>query len=580
VAHSPPPTPAPSGPSTGLSTQHISPGRFPESLTRHLIELQRGGFLARLRDRTTDLWKPDPAHQAVAANRLGWLDALPLIATHAAHLTAWARDARARFDTFALVGMGGSSLAPEVIARVTASPRDAARFAVLDSTNPDAIAALAARLDAAKALYIVSSKSGGTIETRSHAEFFWTRAGQRPGQGFVAITDPGSPLAWLAAERGFEHVFLNAPDIGGRYAALSLVGLVPAALLGLDVHAIAERTAAMVDACGPTTPTYDNPGLVLGALMGVAALNGADKFTLLTSPSLLPFAAWVEQLVAESTGKDGKGIIPVVGEPLDRMEFGHDRFVVALTLKDEPSPAVDEVLTVLRNSGTPVVEITLPDRMAVFGEFYKWEIASVVAASLLGVDPFDEPNVQESKDMTASILSRVERTKSFGVPAPVVDTDRLALWSAPSGPGATIEASLRAFLTPIKAPMYLALLGYLNPGPTVEAAMTRLRRLIGPSLGVPTLFGYGPRYLHSIGQLYKGGPPSGAFIILTSDHTTGLPIPGPAYTFGQLEMAQALGDFEALAKHARPVIRIHLKGDLATALGELERVVSASLTEH
>lgn len=533
-----------------------------------------------MRDRKTDLWNPDPAHQAVAANRLGWLDVLPLINTHAAHLTAWARDARGRFDAFALLGMGGSSLAPEVIARVAASPRDGARFAMLDSTDPDAIAALATRLEATKTLHIVSSKSGGTIETRSHAEFFWARAATRSGQGFVAITDPGSPLAQLATARKFEHVFLNAPDIGGRYAALSLVGLVPAALLGLDVVAIAQRTSAMVDACQPATPTYDNPGLVLGALMAVSALNNANKLTLLTSPSLLPFAAWAEQLVAESTGKDGNGVIPVVGEPLDRVEFGSDRCVVALRLKDEASPALDEILTVLRNSGTPLVEIVLPDRMAVFGEFYKWEIATVVAAALLGVDPFDEPNVKESKDMTASILDRVERTKSFGIPTPVVETDHLALWGAPSSPHPSIEAALRAFLAPVKAPMYLSLLAYLNPTPQVETAITKIRRVMGPALGVPTLFGWGPRYLHSIGQLYKGGPPTGTFIILTSDHTTDLPIPEAPYTFEQLEMAQALGDLEALGKHTRPALRIHLKGDLLTALAELERALTASLTDR
>lgn len=560
------------------STQRLAPARFPESLTRHLIELQRNGFLARLRDRKTDLWKPDPAHQAVAANRLGWLDVLSLMNTHAAHLTTWARDVRARFDAFALFGMGGSSLAPEVIARVAASPRDAARFAMLDSTDPDAVAALATRLDAAKTLYLVSSKSGGTIETRSHAEFFWNRAAQRSGQGFVAITDPSSPLAQFATERRFEHVFLNAPDIGGRYAALSLVGLVPAVLLGLDVYAIAERTRAMVDACAPEVPTYDNPGLVLGALMGVAALNGAEKLTLLTSPSLLPFAAWVEQLVAESTGKDGKGIIPITGEPLDRVDFGNDRCVVTLTLNGESSPALDDVLRGLRQSGTPLVEIVLPDRMAVFGEFFKWEIATVVAAALLGVDPFDEPNVKESKDMTASILSRVERTKSFGMAPPSIETDRLALWGTPSGPQPTIEASLRTFLTSVKPPMYVSLLAYLNPGPAVEAALTRLRRLIGPALGIPTLCGWGPRYLHSIGQLYKGGPPLGAFLILTSDHTTDLPIPGAPYTFEQLELAQALGDFEALSKHSRPVLRVHLKGELATALAALERAIAAALS--
>jgi hypothetical protein len=443
------------------------------------------------------------------------------------------------------------------------------------------VAGLADRLDAVNTLHVVSSKSGSTIETRSHAEFFWNRVSAKrpdPGRAFAAITDPDTPLARLARERGFEHVFLNAPDIGGRYAALSLVGLVPAALLGLDARAIAERVRAMVAACGPDAPTYENPGLVLGALMAVSALNGADKLTLLTSPALRPFAAWVEQLVAESTGKDGKGIIPVVGEPLERVDFGNDRCVAALTLDGDADPRLDEVLAVLRGSGTPLVEITLPDRLAVFGEFYKWEIATVVAASLLGVDPFDEPNVKESKDMTASILERVERTKSFGVPAPTAETDRLAVWSAAPGGRPTIEACLRAFLTPLKPLMYLALLGYLNPGPVVETAIARLRGLIGPRLGVPTLFGYGPRYLHAIGQLYKGGPGLGAFLILTADHGTDPPIPGAPYTFGQLELAQALGDFEALGRHNRPVMRIHLKGEPARAWDELERAVAAALS--
>jgi glucose-6-phosphate isomerase len=572
------PTPSGSGPSASRSTQRLSPARFPESLTRHLIELQRGGFLARLRDRQTDLWRPDAPHQAVAANRLGWLDVLSLMNTHAAHLTAWARDMRSRFDAFALLGMGGSSLAPEVIARVAAAPREAARFAMLDSTNPDAVAAFAGRLDAAKTLHLVSSKSGGTIETRSHAEFFWERAARRPGQAFAAITDPGSPLAQLAAERDFSHVFLNAPDIGGRYAALSLVGLVPAALLGLDIRAIAEHTRAMVEACAPEASTYDNPGLALGALLGVAALNGAEKLTLLTSPSLLPFAAWVEQLVAESTGKDGKGIIPIVGEPLDRVDFGTDRCVVTLTLQGETGHGLNEVAHVLRNSGTPLVEIVLPDRMAVFGEFYKWEIATVVAASLLGVDPFDEPNVTESKDMTASILRRAERTRSFDVPPPAISTGQLELWGIPSGAQPTIEAALRAFLSFVKPPMYLSLLAYLNPIPPAEAALAQLRRSLGPALRVPTLCGWGPRYLHSIGQLYKGGPPRGAFIILTSDHAADLAIPGAHYTFEQLELAQALGDFDALNAHARPVIRLHLKGDLSAALSALERTLAAALS--
>jgi glucose-6-phosphate isomerase/transaldolase/glucose-6-phosphate isomerase len=384
-------------------------------------------------------------------------------------------------------------------------------------------------------------------------------------------------LARLGRERGFAHVFLNAPDIGGRYSALSLVGLVPAALLGVPPSAIAARASAMMEACAPDAPTYENPALVLGALMAVAALNGADKLTLLTSPALAPFAAWVEQLIAESTGKDGRGIIPVAGESLDRVTVGNDRCVVALSLHGDPAPALAPMLETMRASGTPLVEIVLPDRLAVFGEFYKWEVATAVAASLLNVDPFDEPNVKESKDMTAAILTQVEKTNRLPIGPVAAETDRLAIWSAspPAQPAA--EAVLRGFLTGVKPPMYLAVLGYLNPTPAVDAAIQRVRAIIGRALDVATLFGWGPRYLHSIGQLHKGGPPSGAFIILTSDHATDLAIPDAPYTFGQLELAQALGDLAALGKHHRPALRIHLKGEVVSALAELEKAIGAAL---
>jgi glucose-6-phosphate isomerase/transaldolase/glucose-6-phosphate isomerase len=380
----------------------------------------------------------------------------------------------------------------------------------------------------------------------------------------------------MGRDRGFARVFLNAPDIGGCYSALSLVGLVPAALLGLAPSAVAERVSAMLDACAPDAPTYDNPALVLGALMAVSALNGADKLTLLTSPALAPFAAWAEQLIGESTGKDGRGIIPVANEALDRAAAGGDRCVAALTLQGDLDPALARTLDAVRASGTPLAEIVLPDRLAVFGECYKWEVAAAVAASLLKVDPFDEPNVNESTDMTAAILAQVEKTGRLPMGPATAETDRLALWS--SAPRPSVDAALREFFPAIKPPMYVALLAYVNPGPGVEAAIARMRRAIGSALGVPTLFGWGPRYLHSVGQLHKGGPPTGAFLILTSDHATDLPIPHAPYTFGQLQLAQALGDLEALAKHGRSVLRIHLKGDLNGALAELGRAVGAALS--
>ncbi|MBI3607424.1 MAG: glucose-6-phosphate isomerase [Nitrospirae bacterium] len=559
--------------SSPVSRQRISAGRFPETLTRHLIQFQRDRVPEQLWSRRPDLWSADPAHHAVAANRLGWLDPLPLLRLQREPLTAWADRARPLIRDIVLLGMGGSSLAPDVIARIAAPQDRGPRFTMLDSTDPDSVRGLASRVDPARTLFIVASKSGTTIETLSHFAFFYAvvaKARPDPGQAFVAITDPGSGLERLAGERRFSKVFLNPADIGGRYSALSLFGIVPAALLGIDLGAVIERVQTMIAACAPESPTDENPGLMLGTLLGTAALGGADKLTLLASPALRPFGAWIEQLIAESTGKDGKGLIPIDGEPVGHADYGKDRCVAALALDGEHD--LDHALDALRATGLPLAEITLPDRLSLFAEFFKWEVATAVAAVLLRVDPFDEPNVQESKDKTRALLHGALPTRP-----PDAYSDHLALWWDAAGMEPTPESILMSFFAGARPGMYLSLLAYLDRRDDVDEALTSLRRRLGPALGVPTLVGYGPRYLHSIGQLYKGGPPSGLFIVLTADHVEDVPIPGAPYTFGQLEAAQALGDVEVLQAHERPVLRVHLRGGVVSAIEALERESRAAL---
>lgn len=565
--------------SSFVSSQHVSPGRFPETLTRHLIQFQREGFLSQLWARRPHLWHAEPAHHAVASNRLGWLDPVGLLGTHRDAVASWAEGARAGAREIVLLGMGGSSLAAEVIARV-AAPGAGPRFTVLDSTDPDTIRALTARLDPARTLFLVASKSGTTVETISHLAHFYAfvaAARHNPGSAFVAVTDAGSSLERLAAERRFARVFLNPADIGGRYSALSLFGMVPAALMGIELTTVTDRVAAMAAACAPDAPTYENPALMLGTLLGTAALGGADKLTLLISPSVRPLGAWIEQLVAESTGKDGKGLVPIDGEPPDRAAYGRDRCFAALRIVGDHAPEFDRAVHTARDTGAPFVEIALPDRLSLFAEFFKWEVATAVAAALLRVDPFDEPNVQESKDKTRAILDRASQHGALHAPPPDAHDDRLALWWEAPGAAPTPESILTSLFAEAHPGMYLALLAYLDQREAVEDALTRLRRRLGPALGLPTLVGYGPRYLHSIGQLFKGGPPTGLFIVLTADHAEDVPIPGAPYTFGRLETAQALGDVEALREHERPVLRVHLKGDVVTAIEALERAADAAL---
>jgi len=398
----------------------------------------------------------------------------------------------------------------------------------------------------ARTLFLLASKSGGTIEVMSLFAHFWELVrrtkGNRGGAQFVAITDPGTGLEELARERGFWRTFTNQPDIGGRYSVLSYFGLVPAALLGLDVSKLLSRALAMREACRHTTHPKDNPGAALGGMMAAMAMAGRDKVTLLTSPALNSFGLWVEQLLAESTGKEGTGIVPVAGEPLaSPTAYGADRLFVTLRLKGDRNAALDRSIIALQRAGHPVFRLNLADRYDLGGEFFRWEFATAVAGHALGIHPFDQPNVQESKDNTGRVLKEVETQGRF-----------------PSLPMLTPRQALTQLLEQATPNRYLAILAYTTPSPQLDASIRALRKAVMLRHHIATTAGYGPRYLHSTGQLHKGGPNSGLFLELVDSMKPDLPVPGKFYSFGTLAQAQAVGDLQSLQTHQRPAVRIAL----------------------
>ncbi len=526
--------------------------------------LEQASFLDALWQRTLGAWSSDAAVQAAVATRLGWLGAADTMRPHLAQVRAAADDIRtAGFTDVVLLGMGGSSLAPEVIRQVIGVRDGWPRFRMLDSVNPGAVREAMAQ--AATSLFIIASKSGGTIEPTVMALEARRRlvaAGHEDwGSRMVAITDPDTLLYRQAQQERFRHVFVNPPDVGGRFSALTLFGLVPAALMGLPVDTLVERGAAMAEAC--RTPTLrENPGVALGVAMAASAACGRDKLTLLPSPSLSSFGLWVEQLVAESTGKDGHGVIPITGEP-PRTRYGADRLVVTLSLAGESPDAV--ALETLRATGAPVVSLTLDDPLSLAAEFMRWEVATATAGWLLGVNPFSEPDVARAKAATGALVSRHEREGHLPVPAAAVTIGGVALTASRATAAQT--GSPEAFLSQVHPGDYLTLLAYVSPSDSgVTEALTRFRTAVGAQNAVATSFGYGPRYLHSTGQLHKGGPDSGLFIIITSETADDLAIPGASYTFGVLETAQAVGDFTSLDDLGRRCLLLRLPAGEPAAL--------------
>jgi glucose-6-phosphate isomerase len=494
-----------------------------ERVDQRLARFDQDDVVTRIWKRDHTVWRDDPTE---IADRLGWLTVHQTMRGRLAELAAFAEGCAADGLTHAvLAGMGGSSLAPEVLRTTFGVARGGLDLAVLDTTNPDHIRAVERSLPLDHTLFLIASKSGTTTETLSHFAYFWDKVPD--GSHFVAITDPGTPLEALAKDRGFRAAFLNPSDIGGRYSALSYFGLVPGALIGADLEGLLEQASGAADACGPGSAAADNPGAWLGAVMGEAALAGRDKLTLVLEEGVRSFGSWVEQLLAESTGKEGKGIVPVDAEDLGPPSvYGSDRLFVSVG-----GEALREATGPLKVAGHPVVHVALDRPIELGGQFFLWEFATAVGGAVLGINPFDQPNVQEAKDATKRLLASGE------IPDP--------------GYG-----DLSELLATVKPTDYVCIQAYLPRDEGVERSLQAARLRLRDRLRVATTVGFGPRYLHSTGQLHKGGPNSGVFIQLAEPPKEDLPIPGQPYSFGTLVAAQATGDLESLRAHDRRVGRV------------------------
>ncbi len=496
------------------------------------------------------------------------------------------------FRDAVLMGMGGSSMAPEVFSRVLDTAPAHPRLHVLDSTDPGHIRAVERAIDLERTAFLVASKSGSTLEPNILMDYFWDKAVARLGQEkaaahFGAITDPGSHLEQVARERGFRKIFYGKPGIGGRFSALSAFGLVPAALIGADVERLLDRAGEMVEACAAWVAPRENPGVSLGIVLGVAATAGRDKLTLVASPGLSAFGAWLEQLLAESTGKRGKAIVPVDGEPLaDPDRYGPDRLFVYLRLEGAADPQQDRAMDRLAATGHPVARIAVDSPLEVGAEMVRWEIATAVAGSILEINPFDQPDVEASKIETRRLTAAYEETGRLPEPPTLSEDGALRLYTdsanartlreAAAWP--SVEGLLKAHLERIGPGDYFALLAYLNRlDPAIDPLLRRIRRAILDHARVATCLGYGPRFLHSTGQAYKGGPNSGVFLQITAEPAEDRPVPGRRYTFGVVEKAQAYGDFDVLCQRGRRALGVHLIGDVHAGLERLVGLVEAVL---
>jgi transaldolase/glucose-6-phosphate isomerase len=534
------------------------------ALIEPIAALDKAKFAERIWKKDASLWKSDDAHKKIIANSLGWLSVVESTLARADEITSWVDSVRAEFDHVVVLGMGGSSLASEVLRRVFGKKSGYPALSVLDSTHPEAVAQLEKSLDLKRTLFIVASKSGTTTEPVMFHRYFYERmktvAGDRAGQHFIAITDPDTQLGRDADRDAFRKVFVNPADIGGRYSALSLFGMVPAALSGVDIRTLLDR-AVHAAHVSMTLSTKKNPAALLGAAIGAMALRGRDKLTLIAPAPLDTLGLWIEQLVAESTGKEGKGIVPIAGEPeLDASAYGGDRFFVAVHLRRDD---VSARLRALTDAGHPVLDMVLEDELDLGETLFVWEFATAAAGLLLGINPFDQPNVQESKDNTKQLLDQYKQNGRF---------DDAKIVSAGTEEAA---AAIAALLGKVKAGDYVAITQYFAETEGRDAQLQQVRRAISSGRGVAVTTGYGPRFLHSTGQLHKGGADNGVFLQLTGD-SEDVAIPGESFSFGVLARAQAIGDFASLESRNRRALRVHLGNDIDKGLAWLASAVGAA----
>jgi transaldolase/glucose-6-phosphate isomerase len=551
-----------------------------------LDDWDRQRKVARLWARDPSLWTDDGEN-----NWLGWLHIADEQLKTVKRFTNFSAEVKdAGFRHVLLLGMGGSSLCPEVLSKSFGRQDGFPEFHVLDSTDPAQVKSFQDRIDLANTLFIVSSKSGNTLEPNIFKQYFFERAKEAVGDAaasrFIAITDPGSKLREEAAHESFRKIFLGVPSIGGRYSALSDFGLAPAAAMGIDVTTLLERTIPMVRACGDAS-ARNNPGVILGALLGTAHNQGRDKLSIIASPGIYDLGAWLEQLIAESTGKNGKGVIPVDREPVGSPGiYGDDRVFVYLRLESAPDKSQDAAVNQLIEAGHPLAMISVADVYDLGQEFFRWEIATAVAGSIIGINPFDQPDVEASKVATRKLTEEYEQTGSLPGEAPFFENNGTKLFAHESNAQAlqsaakekSLKGYLRAHLDRLQAGDYFALLAYIEMNEPHQQTLQAARESVRNAKRNATCAGFGPRFLHSTGQDYKGGPNRGVFLQITCDDANDLPVPGQKYTFGIVKAAQARGDFEVLNERGRRALRVHLGADVEGGLKQIQAAIAAALS--
>jgi transaldolase/glucose-6-phosphate isomerase len=542
-------------------------------------------------DKVRRLWQRDASIWTGTdeAQWLGWLD---IVEKQFAQLDVFKKIAadvkKAKFKHALLLGMGGSSLCPEVLRMTFGKIKGFPELHVLDSTDPAQIKAIEAKVDLKSTICIVSSKSGSTLEPNIYKQYFFERIAKKVGPNeagnrFIAITDPGSKMQQVAEADKFRHIFSGIPSIGGRYSALSNFGMIPAAVMGLDFAKFLRNTQEMVKACGANVAADKNPGVVLGAILGTAANEGLDKLTIISSPGIHDLGAWLEQLIAESTGKQGKGIIPVDREKLAKPEtYGSDRVFAYLRLETKPDKKQDAAVKALEKDGLPVVRISVKNTYNLGQEFFRWEIATAVAGSIIGINPFNQPDVEASKIETRKLTSEYEKTGSLPPETPFLETEGIKLYADEKNTAVlknskTLTDALAFHLDRINANDYFGVLGYITMNHQNEDALQVIRHMVRDDKKSATVLGFGPRFLHSTGQAYKGGPTSGVFLQITCDDKIDLPVPGQKYTFSVVKAAQARGDFAVLSERGRRALRVHIGKNVKADLAKLSKATKKAL---
>jgi transaldolase / glucose-6-phosphate isomerase len=560
------------------------PGPLAGAVAASIDDWKKNDKVRRLWQRDATVWTGSDEGQW-----LGWLD---ITEKQLAQLDVFKKVAsdvkKAKFKHALLLGMGGSSLCPEVLRMTFGKIKGFPTLHVLDSTDPAQIKAIERQVDLKSTICIVSSKSGSTLEPNIYKQYFFEQikkkvGAKEAGNRFIAITDPGSKMQQVAEADKFRHIFFGVPSIGGRYSALSNFGMIPAAVMGLDVAKFLKNTEEMVKGCGASAAADKNPGVVLGAIMGTAANQGLDKLTIISSPGIHDLGAWLEQLLAESTGKQGRGIIPVDREKVAKPEaYGSDRVFAYLRLETKPDKKQDAAVKALEKEGLPVVRISVKNTYNVGQEFFRWEIATAVAGAIIGINAFNQPDVEASKVETRKLTSEYETTGKLPPESPFLETEGIKLYADERNAAAlknsrTLVDALKFHLDRVNAHDYFGVLAYITMNQQNEATLQMIRHMVRDGKKSATVLGFGPRFLHSTGQAYKGGPNSGVFLQITCDDKIDLPVPGQKYTFSVVKTAQARGDFAVLAERGRRAVRIHIGKNVKTDLAKLTRATKKAL---